>query len=76
MKTIEKASHFAHDTVDKIAGMANQSAEAIDEKTGQLKNAEQLLMNDCHQYIRDNPVMSLGIAAAAGFMLSRLLSGR
>jgi ElaB/YqjD/DUF883 family membrane-anchored ribosome-binding protein len=76
MKTIEKASNYAHEAVDKITSVANQSAEAIDEKGEQLKNAEQRLMNDCHVYIRDNPVMSLGIAVAAGFLLSRLLSGR
>lgn len=76
MKTIDEASKYAHESVDKIASSTHQAADAINEKGGQLKNAEQRLMNDCHGYIRDNPVMSLGIAVAAGFLLSRLLSGR
>lgn len=76
METIDKASNFAHETVDKIANATSQAVEAIDKKGGELKQSEQLLMTNCQGYIRDNPVTSLGIAAAAGFLLSRLLSGR
>jgi len=76
MKTIDKVSNYAHEAIDKVASVSNQAADAIDEKGGQLKNAEQRLMKDCQTYIRDNPVTSLGIAVAAGFLLSRLLSGR
>jgi ElaB/YqjD/DUF883 family membrane-anchored ribosome-binding protein len=76
MKSIDKVSNYAHEAVDKMASVSNQAADAIDEKSGQLKNAEQRLMKNCQVYIRDNPVTSLGIAVAAGFVLSRLLSGR
>jgi ElaB/YqjD/DUF883 family membrane-anchored ribosome-binding protein len=34
------------------------------------------LTENCREYVRDNPVTSLGIAVAAGFLLSRLLSSR
>ena len=33
-------------------------------------------MEDCRVYVRDNPITSVGIAGAAGFLLSRVLSGR
>jgi len=75
VETIDNASHSAHEAVDKIANAANQAAEAIGEKEAQLKNVEQQLMEDCRGYVRDNPVTSLGIAIAGGFLLSRLLSG-
>ncbi|MDP1771015.1 MAG: DUF883 domain-containing protein [Methylobacter sp.] len=74
METIDKASHSAHEAVDKIANATNQAAEAIGEKGTQLKNVEQQLMENCRGYVRDNPVTSLGIAIAGGFLLSRLLS--
>lgn len=74
MESIEKVSNFAHETVDNIANATSQAVEAIDKKGGELKHSEQLLMKNCQGYIRDNPVTSLGIAAAAGFLLSRLLS--
>ncbi len=48
----------------------------LEEKGEQLKNAEQQLVANCCGYVRDNPVTSLGIAAAVGFLLSRVLSGR
>ncbi|ATG90137.1 DUF883 family protein [Methylomonas koyamae] len=76
METVDKASNFAHETVDKLTSVSNQAADALEEKGQQLKNVEQRLMKNCQGYIRDNPVASLGIAVAAGFVLSRLLSNR
>lgn len=76
MDTIDKASQSAHEAVDKIASATNQAAEALGEKGEQLKNAEQKLMESCRGYVQENPITSLGIAVAAGFLLSRVLSGR
>jgi ElaB/YqjD/DUF883 family membrane-anchored ribosome-binding protein len=76
METIDKAAHSAHEAVDKFANASNQAAEALGEKGEQLKNAEQQAMEDCRSYVRDNPLTSLGIAVAAGFLLSRVMSGR
>jgi ElaB/YqjD/DUF883 family membrane-anchored ribosome-binding protein len=76
METIENVSQSAHEAVDKIASVTHQASAAFSEKEKQLKNAEQQLMENCRGYVRDNPITSLGIAAAAGFLLSRLLSGR
>jgi ElaB/YqjD/DUF883 family membrane-anchored ribosome-binding protein len=76
METIDKAAKSAHEAVDTIASATNQASETLVEKGERLKNAEQQLMENCRGYVRDNPITSLGIAAAAGFLLSRLLSGR
>jgi ElaB/YqjD/DUF883 family membrane-anchored ribosome-binding protein len=76
METIEKVSKFAHETGDKIADATSHAAEAIGEKGKQMKSAEQRLMKNCRGYVCDNPMTSLGIAAAAGFVLGRLLSRR
>jgi ElaB/YqjD/DUF883 family membrane-anchored ribosome-binding protein len=76
MEMADKALDFVHDTGDKIASVTSHAAEALGEKGEKLKNAEQQLADSCHSYIRDNPITSLGIAVAAGFVLSRVLSGR
>jgi ElaB/YqjD/DUF883 family membrane-anchored ribosome-binding protein len=76
METIDKAINSAHEAVEKIASATSQAAEALGEKGQQLKNGEKQLVEDCRSYVRDNPLSSLGIAVAAGFLLSRLLSGR
>ncbi len=76
METIDKVSHSAHEAVDKTASAVNQAAEAVGEKEEQLKNAEQQMLGCCRSYINNNPITSLGIAVAAGFLLNRLLSSR
>ncbi len=76
MKTIDKASHTAHKAYDKLADVAGDAAEVLGEKGEQLKKAEQKLMKNCRVYISDNPITSVSIAVAAGFLLSRLLSRR
>jgi ElaB/YqjD/DUF883 family membrane-anchored ribosome-binding protein len=76
METLDKVSDSAHEAFDKIASATSQAAEALGEKGEQLKKTEQQLMKNCRGYISDNPITSVSIAVAAGFLLSRLLSRR
>ncbi|MDO9104842.1 MAG: DUF883 C-terminal domain-containing protein [Methylovulum sp.] len=76
MKTIDNAFTSAHEVVDNIASAASHAADALGEQGEQLKKAEHRLVDNCSGYVRDNPISSIGIAVAAGFLLSRLLSGR
>ena len=75
-ETIDRVKSGAHAAVDKAADAATEAASAIGQKGEQLKNAEQQFVENCRGYIHKNPVASLGIAVAAGFLLSRLMSGR
>ncbi|MFA6164064.1 MAG: hypothetical protein WC685_11620 [Methylobacter sp.] len=76
METLDKVSDSAHEAFDKIASATSHAAEVLGEKGERLKNAEQQMIKNCRGYIRDNPITSMGIAVAAGFLLSRLLSRR
>lgn len=76
MEITDKVSNSAHAAYDKIADATSQAAETLGEKGEQLKKTEQQLMKNCRGYIRDNPMTSVSIAVAAGFLLSRLVSGR
>lgn len=76
MESIENIANSAHEAVNIIADVSNQAATVIGEKSVQLQNAEQQLVSSCRDYVHENPIASLGIAAAAGFVLSRLLSCR
>jgi len=73
---VDRIASGAHQAVDKIAGAAGQAAETIGVKGDQLKHAQVRAMEQCRGYVRDHPVTSLGIAIAAGFVLSRLWSSR
>ncbi|MBK8817276.1 MAG: DUF883 family protein [Methylococcaceae bacterium] len=75
-ETIDRVKTGAHEAVDKAASATSQAADAVAKKGEQLRNAEQQFVENCRGYIHDNPVASLGIAVGAGFLLSRLLSGR
>jgi ElaB/YqjD/DUF883 family membrane-anchored ribosome-binding protein len=74
MEITDKVSHSAHEAYDKIADATSQAAETLGEKGEQLKKTEQQLMKNCRGYISENPMTSVSIAVAAGFVLSRLFS--
>ena len=76
MTTLDKVSDSAHETYDKIASVGSHAVDVLGEKGEQLRSTEQRLVKDCRSYISQNPVTSVGIAAAVGFLLSRLSNRR
>jgi ElaB/YqjD/DUF883 family membrane-anchored ribosome-binding protein len=75
-KAVDTASELAHEAADKATDVTSQAADKLSEKGKQLKNVEQRLRNEYSEYIRDNPLTSVGIAMGVGFLLSKLLSNR
>ena len=73
---IDRLAGGVHQAVDKIGGAAMQAAETLELKRAQLRGVQTRLTEDCREYVRGNPLTSLGIAVAAGFLLSRLLTSR
>ena len=73
---VEKVAASAHQVVDRLAGAANTAADTLESRTEKLRDAQARLADSCREYVRENPIASLGIAVAAGFLLSRLLSSR
>lgn len=70
---VERVATAAHEAVTKVADVATHAAENLAGKADYLKDAQSQFAEDCRLYLRDHPVKALGIAAAAGFVLSRLL---
>ena len=70
---VDRVAAGVHDAVDMVAGAATTAASAIDKKGEQLKAVQQRYVDACRGRVRDNPLASLGIAAAAGFLISMLL---
>jgi len=66
----------AHATVDHAGVAATHAAEALGVKGDQLSASSQRLIERASVYVRENPATSLGMAVAAGYVLSRLLSSR
>ena len=70
---VERVATAAHETVTKVADVAAHAAESLATKSDYLRDAQTQLAEDCRLYLRDHPVKTLGFAAIAGFVLSRLL---
>lgn len=73
---VDRMASGAHQAVDSIAGVAGQAAESLNVNGARLKDAQTRLFDEWGGYVRANPVASLGIAIAAGFVLSRVLGSR
>lgn len=73
---MDKAARGAHAAVDSVGTMATSTAEAFDMKSDQLVAAKEELLRATRNYLQVHPVASLGMAVAAGFLLSRIVSSR
>ena len=73
---VDRMATSAHVAVDKVAGVASQAAETLGIRGEQIKSAQEKLVESAREYMHEHPVATLGIAVAAGFVLSRLLSSR
>lgn len=74
--TVDRMASSAHDAVDKIAGATNNAADSLSRKGQEIKALEERWLLKVRDYVQDNPVQSLGIAVASGYLLSRIFSNR
>ncbi len=75
-ETAERVNTCVHDAAERVAEATVRAADTLCAKTGQMKAAEQRLITQARTYVNENPLTSIGIAVASGFLLSRLMSRR
>ena len=73
---IERASSAAHDTVDRVTQTAAAYAERFGERAEEFLEMKYNWVEGAHEYVREHPVAALGIAVAAGYVLSMLMRSR
>lgn len=73
---IERASESAHAAVDRASQAAAQAAERLGDKTDELMAMKEDWIEAGREYVREHPMAALGIAAAAGYVLSMLMRSR
>lgn len=73
---VSRAASGAHRLVDRISGTSNRVTQQLEKTASQLKDREQRLVAASSNYVRENPLKSAGIAMAAGFLISLLISSR
>jgi ElaB/YqjD/DUF883 family membrane-anchored ribosome-binding protein len=73
---VDSLAAGAHSAVDTLGHAANAAAGAIDHKGSQLRDAQLRLSENTRGLVRDNPLAAIGVAVAAGFVLSWILKSR
>lgn len=72
--TVDKIASGAHQAVDRIASAATSAASQLGMKSEDMLEAKDRMLDSTREYVRTNPMAALGIALAAGFVLSRIMS--
>ena len=70
---IDQVAAIAHQAVDKAANAAAPAADWLSRQGEDLTAAQKQLVSDATRYISTNPLKSVAIALAAGFVLSRII---
>ena len=70
---IDRVAAMAHQAVDKAAGAAAPTADWLTERGQRLNATQERLVAGASSYVSSNPLKALGIALAAGFLLSRFI---
>ena len=73
---VERVAATAHEAVDKAANAVNAAAKAVSKKSEQFRDLPTQYLDSCRTQVRDHPLAALGIALAAGFLLSQILTRR
>jgi len=71
--TINRIASSAHQTVDRIAKGADSTLQSLRGSSSQWKEAGGQSFENVQTYVREKPLTALGLALAAGFLISRLI---
>ena len=72
-RTIAEAAATAHRAVEGAASAATPLADWLAAHGGELEAMQKKLLADTCTYVSAHPLKAVGIAAAAGFVLSRVI---
>lgn len=79
----DRMADKAHETVDRLADKvqpamdtltekASQAVDAVSQRADQLKSSGEAALETTRNYVRENPIAAIGIAAVAGLLLGRM----
>jgi len=72
MGILNKAAARAHGAVDEVAEAAAPAAQWLEEQGETLATTGEKLVAGTCKYVAAHPLRSLGLALAAGYLISRL----
>lgn len=73
---IDRLADGAHGAIDRATQTASQVAERLNEKSEELWAMKDDYVESARDYVKENPLMALGIALAAGYLFGKITSWR
>ena len=71
-KQIDRLADNAHGAIDR----ASEMAERLGDKTDELWGMKDDYVDSARDYVKQNPLMALGLALAAGYLFGKISSWR
>ena len=82
-RNIERVGQSAHQAVDRatdaassVAERLGEHAETLTEKRDELMELPETWVEGARDYVREHPIASLGIAVAAGYLISMIMRSK
>ena len=72
MSVLNKAAARVQGAVDQFAGLAAPASQWLEEQGEVLSIRGEKLMDSTCKYVAAHPLQSIGLALAAGYLISRL----
>lgn len=73
---VDQLMSSVHDAVDRLTDVAAQAADKAELAGTYARNAQRQATRSTRAYVREQPLTSIGIAVASGYLLSWLLRKR
>jgi ElaB/YqjD/DUF883 family membrane-anchored ribosome-binding protein len=73
---VDRLAETAHGAIDRATQTASQVAERFGEKSEELMAMKDDYVEAAREYVKENPIMALGIALAAGYLFGKISSWR
>ena len=70
---VDRLSQTAHQSVDRAAQAASSVADRVSEKYEELHAMQEDWVEAGREYVKEHPVAAIGMALAAGSLLSMLM---
>ncbi len=70
---IDRVAHAAHQTVDGVAQAADGAVGWVGQSAEQWRVRQEQALEVCRSSVRERPMVAVGVALAAGFIVGRWL---
>jgi ElaB/YqjD/DUF883 family membrane-anchored ribosome-binding protein len=75
-EAVNKMAGNAREATERLRGQAQRAEQKMEEALADVQEHSEQLAEGVTQFVKDNPMLSIGIAVAAGALLNTILRSR